>query len=160
MKVKYFLALFLIVGLMGCTRNHITSKSTLPVPDPSKSITLFLLANYTTSPQAGARAANLIDGILVERGYKVITEFTKNQSDLEQQLMIAKKNGSRFLFTGGVTEWRYKTGIDGEPAVSLQLKLIDVATGNIAWNSVASADDWGSGSVGKTAQIMLEEMLQ
>jgi hypothetical protein len=44
-------------------------------------------------------------------GYKVITEFTKNQSDLEQQLMIAKKNGSRFLFTGGVTEWRYKTGI-------------------------------------------------
>ncbi len=160
MKVKYLLALFLIVGLMGCTRNLIISKSKMPIPDPKKSITLSLLDNYTTSPQAGARAANLIDGILIERGYKVITAFAKHERNLRQQLQRAKKNGSRYLLTGGVTEWRYKTGIDGEPAVSLQLKLIDVITKNIVWNSVASADDWGSGSIGKTAQLMITEMIK
>lgn len=159
-KVKYFLLLCLIIGLTSCTSNHITSSSIMPPPDPQNSVTLFLLDNYTTSHQAGARAANLIEGILIERGYQVVTEFKKHDSDIAQQLKIAKKNGSRFLLNGGVTEWRYKTGIDGEPAVSLQLKLIDVITQKVVWNSVASSNNWGNGTVGKTAQLMLEEMLR
>ena len=159
MKIK-FISLAFVLGLMGCSSTQITTSSTLPMPQQGQSITLFTLDNYTTSPQAGARAANIIEGILIARGYNVITAFTKQESDISQQLMIANGNSSRYLLNGGVSEWRYKTGIDGEPAISLQLKLIDVASKKVVWNSVASGNDWGNASIGTTAQKLFDEMMQ
>lgn len=159
MAVK-LLPLFLILGLFGCSSTEIITSSPMPIAQQGQNITLFVLDNYTTSPQAGARAANIIEGILIARGYNVITAFEKNESDVSQQLKIAKKNNSRYLLNGGVSEWRYKTGIDGEPAISVQLKLIDVTSKNVIWNSVASGNDWGNASIGTTAQNLFDEMMQ
>lgn len=123
-------------------------------------ITLFGLNNYTDTPRAGMRASNIIEGILVAKGYTVINNVDDKVPSLEKARKIAKENGSKYFLYGGVTEWRYKTGIDGEPAVSLQCGLYKTKNGDVYWSATGSDSDWGNASIGTTAQDLLSEMMR
>ncbi len=144
----------------ACSTLELTGRDTLPAVEKTKSITLFSLSNYTDTPQAGMRASNLIEGALLTRGYTVVNAISLGAKNLQDQIKIASENNSGYLLTGGVSEWRYKTGIDGEPAISLHVKMIEVASGKTIWNSTASSNDWGNASIGTTAQQMIESMFQ
>ena len=151
-------ALFLF---QGCTHTQIASHSQLPVIENSETIALYALENYTDTPRAGMRAANIAEGVLLAKGYQVrnrITESTRRMS-LEEKISDAKKYHTDYLFAGGVSEWRYKTGIDGEPAISLHFKLIDVHTRRVVWSSVGSDNSWGNASIGTVSQELITSML-
>lgn len=60
---------------------------------------------------------------------------------------------------GGVSEWRYKTGIDGEAAVSLMLSLVDLKTSQVVWSATASDTSWSNSSLGTLAQNLIQKML-
>jgi len=150
------LALF----LGACSTIEVTTGSSLPDTNSTKSITVFSLDNYTDTPQAGKRVSNLIEGILHAKGYTVIQSIDLGEKTLKEQVQIAKNNGSDYFLNGGVTEWRYKTGIDGEPAVSIQCKMIKVSSSEVAWSATASSNDWGNSSLGTTAQQMLENVFE
>ncbi len=156
MKIVYTFLLALIFG--ACSSTHITSSAVLPTVDEIRSISIFALDNYTDTPQAGMRAANLIEGVLISQGYTLDNQVMIKTKSLEEKLRIASENGSDYLLIGGVSEWRYKTGIDGEPAISLQCKLIEVSSSAVIWNSTASSNDWGNASIGTTAQEMIVSM--
>jgi len=158
MKIIYAAALVLILG--ACSRLEVSTGSVLPDTNQTKSITLFALDNYTDTPQAGMRASNLIEGILHAGGYKVVNAVSLGNKSLNEKIQIAKSKGSDYMLTGGVSEWRYKTGIDGEPAVSLHCKLVEVTSSKVVWSSTASSNDWGNASIGTTAQEMIEIMFQ
>jgi len=131
-----------------------------PISKPSKdiSIMLFALDNYTVTPQAGLTTANILEGVLISKGFTVITAFNETANSLEERLEIAKEKGTRFIMLGGLSAWRYKTGIDGEPAVSLQLKLIDVQTALVTWSATASGHDWGNSTIGGVGQNIIDSM--
>ncbi|SFZ97860.1 Extracellular Matrix protein PelC [hydrothermal vent metagenome] len=120
-------------------------------------ITVYAFKNYTDTPQAGERAANLMEGLLSAKGYK-----TSNRVDEPQTSLNSQFNSSRtqYILIGGVTEWRYKTGIDGEPAISLQMKLIDRSSKRVLWSATGSDNNWGNASIGTTAQGLFEKLLQ
>jgi len=122
-------------------------------------VTLFRLNNYTDTPRAGMRASNIIEGILLTKGYKVTSHINDKTPTLKKAMKIAKKDGSKYFMYGGVSEWRYKTGIDGEPAVSIQCTLYKTKKGKKEWSAIGSDSDWGNASIGTTAQDLLEEML-
>ena len=146
----------------GCSRSQIATKDTMPDKSYSRKVTLFALENYTDTPQAGMRAANIVEGVLRARGYEVESKIniSLRKSTLRKKIADAKKEESDYLFIGGVSEWRYKTGIDGEPAVSLQFQLINVSTQKIVWSATGSDSSWGNASIGTTAQELIESMLQ
>jgi len=146
--------------LMACSSLEITTSFPLPLNDKVQSITIFSLENYTDTPQAGMRASNLIEGVLLSQGYTVRNAISLRPKDLKEKLRIAGENGSDYLLTGGVSEWRYKTGIDGEPAISLQCTLIKVDSAKVVWSTTASSNDWGNSSIGTTAQSMISAMLE
>ena len=158
--MKYIYMTFLILLLGACSTLEVSVGSKLPDTNQTKSITLFALDNYTDTPQAGKRASNLIEGILYAKGYKVVKAIKTGEKTLQEQLVIAQKNGSDYLLNGGVSEWRYKTGIDGEPAVSIQCKMINVHSAKVIWSATASSNDWGNSSIGTTAQEMLENVFE
>jgi PBP1b-binding outer membrane lipoprotein LpoB len=135
-----------------------TTQQQLPaVQEKQKiSIILFDLQNYTDTPRAGKRAANIVEGVLASKAYHV-SYYPKSLS-LPEALSIAKKQNVHYLMNGAVSEWRYKTGIDGEPAVSLRLALYEVESGKLIWSGVGANNDWGKGSIGTTAQSLIEEM--
>ncbi len=68
--------------------------------------------------------------------------------------------GCGYFMTGGVSEWRYKNGIDGEPVVSLRLTLYNASTGRAVWSATGSAGNWGNDTLGRTAQALIEEMVK
>ncbi len=167
MKNRILLAL-LALFLIGCSSTTIvTTKSLPPVyVDINKThqikndikITLINLNNYTDTPRAGQRATNIVEGILLAKGYQVITHINTNIITLQTAQKKAQADESKYFLTGGISEWRYKTGIDGEPAVSLQLSLYDTKSGEIVWSATGADSDWGTGSIGTTAQNLISKM--
>ena len=122
-------------------------------------VTLFRLHNYTDTPNAGLRASNILEGLLLAKGFKVRSHIHETIPSLKQARSIAKEEGSKYFMYGGISEWRYKTGIDGEPAVSIQCSLYKVKKGKLVWSATGSDSSWGMGSIGTTAQDLLAEMM-
>lgn len=123
-------------------------------------VSVFKLNNYTDTPRAGMRAANIVKGILLSKGYKIKSHIYDDVYTLKKAKKIAKKDKSRYFVIGGLSEWRYKTGIDGEPAVSLQLSMYKTKGSKLVWSATGSDSDWGNGSIGTTAQNLVEMMMK
>ncbi len=123
-------------------------------------ISLFQLNNYTDTPEAGKKAANILQGILEAKGYKVIPHYKKRIVSFKRAKKIAKKDRSRYFMMGGVTEWRYKNGIDSEPVVSVRLSLYRTKKGKLIWSATGSDGNWGNDSLSYTAQCLMTEMIE
>jgi len=155
--------LFLIITILfmvNCSNQKLSVSKEIPYLEDKK-IALYPLQNYTDTPRAGMRATNILEGILLAKGYNVDSRLdskTKKMS-LDKKLRDARRRGDKYAMVGGVSEWRYKTGIDGEPAISLFIKLVDTSTKKIVWSATASDNDWGTASVGTVAQELFESMV-
>jgi len=168
--MKYFLTLAATtLFLAGCsTTTMIATNKELPqvYVDVNKThqvkndvkITLLRLGNYTDTPKAGQRATNIVEGVLLAKGYDVTTHIAQAQDSIAAAQAQARQDHSKYFLRGGVSEWRYKTGIDGEPAVSLQLSLYKTENASLVWSATGSDSDWGTGSIGTTAQNLIEKM--
>lgn len=121
-------------------------------------VSLFKLNNYTDTPRAGQRATNIVEGVLLAKGYKIYTHLTSDSKSLESFQEQAQEDGAKYFLSGGVSEWRYKTGIDGEPAVSLRLNLYKTNNMKLIWSATGADSDWGTGSIGTTAQELIRSM--
>jgi TolB-like protein len=159
---KYiYILIFSITIFFGCSNQKLSHSEAMPYAEDKK-IALYPLANYTETPRAGMRAANILEGVLLSKGYKVdnrLTDKTRKLS-LDRKIADARRRGDRYALVGGVSEWRYKTGIDGEPAISVFIKLIDTSNKNVVWSATGSDNDWGNESVGTVAQRLFESMIE
>jgi len=128
------------------------------------------LLNHSDTPEAGARAADIAATLLRSQGIKQLTIYTpsandKNLPELDQQKILskafrqAKKEGQRFAVSGSVQEWRYKSGLDGEPAAGITLTITDLMTGKIIWSASGSKTGWGRESVSGTAHKLMAELI-
>ncbi len=171
MKISQRIALAILIVLVGgcSTASLVTTEKSLPalykdINDTHRikndvSVSLFRLNNYTDTPRAGMRAASILEGILLTKGYDISSHINDKKVSLKKAKKIAKEDGSKYFMYGGISEWRYKTGIDGEPAVSLQCSLYKTKNGNLVWSATGSDSDWGNASIGTTAQDLLSEMI-
>ena len=131
---KFFL--FFVFLLIGCS----SVQKDIYVNNLKKtSIKIVSIKNYSQTPYADRKAISILEGVLRSKGF-----------------MVVDKNANYFLY-GKVIEWRYKVGIDGEPAVSLYIEIKD-KNGNIVYSAVASKSDWGNKSLGTCAQELMEDI--
>ncbi len=161
LKSLFFAAI--VLASFGCSASVQTKMKLSSIHSDTNggaTISLFALKNYTDTPRAGMRASNLVDGVLLAKGYKVVTHIQEGEKTIQEMREIALKDNSQYFLYGGVSEWRYKTGIDGEPAVSLKCVLYDTKTSHVVWSATASDSDWGNSSVGTTAQKLIESMIE
>ena len=77
---------------------------------------------------------------------------------LEKALAWARGNGLRYGLTGSVDEWRYKVGVDGEPAVGVSLQLLDITTGAVVWTATGSKSGWSREALSAVAHKLLDEL--
>lgn len=154
--LKGFVSFVVLLVISGCSY---TVQSRGEIPN-DKVISIFAMKNYTDTPRAGERASNILEGILLTKGYTVISHVSQSNLSFEEMQKIAKQDDAKYFFHGGVSEWRYKTGIDGEPAVSLTCVLYKTKDAQVVWSATASDSDWGTSSIGTTAQNLLESMIK
>lgn len=160
---KYLaLPLLLLIGLIivNCSSVDVARKGNVK---KSAKIIVLPFENNTETPFAGIRAAKITEGVLSAHGFNVAHNMYKQKEytaeDIKEMMMRAKEEGYRYVVTGSVNEWRYKTGIDGEPAVSITLTVIDLATEAPVFSGVASESGLGYSSIGVLAQKLIDDMV-
>ena len=124
--------------------------------------------NYTETPMAGLRAASIVESVLAKNSVILSSlvagseemEVTKSKAEfIKAKKEAAKRLGAEYLIMGNVQEWRYKTGIDGEPVVSFSLSLINLNTDKVVFNAVGAKSAWGHKSIGIVAQEIAQELI-
>ena len=66
---------------------------------------------------------------------------------------------AQYALTGAVDEWRYKVGVDGEPAAGVTLRIVDVATGNTLWSGAGGKSGWSREALSAVAQKLIRQLL-
>lgn len=154
-------------ALAGCA--EIKSTAALQL-ERSDSIALLPIINLTETPQAGARAEVIVEALLQARGFSQLKRYagTTNGDTLFQNIdretvdqasAAARTQKAKYGLTGAVQEWRYKVGVDGEPAVGISLKLINLDTGAVVWTTSGSRTGWSRDAVSGVAQKLLGQLL-
>ncbi len=163
------------VGLAGMMGLVLSACSTLDVGQPpalsGNAIWAILpMANYTETPDAGDRVVSMAESILHQKGGMDIKRYPVkeekgafvlgNNAKLQQAALDwASQNKIQYALTGSVQEWRYKTGVDGEPAVSVTFNLIDMTNGRVVWSATGSRSGWSRSSVGAVGQTLIDQLL-
>jgi hypothetical protein len=124
--------------------------------------------NYTETPMAGLRASTIVEAVLAKKGLYLnsLIEGAEEIENLKSKKAFFKSKkeearllGAEYLIMGNVQEWRYKTGIDGEPVVSFSISVIDLKMDKVVFNGVGAKSAWGHKSIGVVAQEIAQELI-
>lgn len=161
-------SLLLVLG--ACAVIRTTAGTGAPVPREAR-WALLPFVNHTESPQAGLRAEVIADALLRARGVnnlmhyppslssEVLLEPAERKVQLDAQKW-AREQGLRYALQGTVDEWRYKVGVDGEPAVGLVLQIIDLQSGDVVWTGVGARSGWSREALAAVAQKLIDGLLE
>ncbi len=181
-----FFGCLLIPLLSACSVDQIYHNKAL---DNKANWVLLPIVNRSQTPQAGERVEAILVSLLRSRGITHITHYPKtpqsqilmmldDQTRYNKALKWASTQQFRYAITGTVEEWRYKAGLDGEPAVGVTLQVIDlrqhkkapaskiaaiVASGQetlpVLWSATGARTGWGSEGIAATTQKLLNKLL-
>ena len=147
MKKILFVLSFFLIGCSSVQKNVTVFKI-----DKKEPIAVLPFKNFSQTPYAGIKASLIAEGVLRSKGFKVIQAYViKNDK-------ITKKNiNSNYILSGKVIEWRYKTGIDAQPVVSLYIQIKN-KKGRVVYSGLVSKSDLGNKSLGICAEEALEDI--
>ncbi|SOZ18453.1 conserved Hypothetical protein, putative outer membrane protein [Cupriavidus taiwanensis] len=153
--------------LAGCA---VTDVGRAPALARGETIAVLPIVNYTETPQAGLRAEAIAESLLKTGGVASLKRYPAalnpetlfepaEREAVGKALEWARAEKARYALTGAVQEWRYKVGVDGEPAVGISLQLLDVNSGEVVWSATGSDSGWSRASLSGTAQKLLRRLL-
>lgn len=165
--MRIVLTIVLAALAAGCVT--LNSGSTATIERNAKWVMLPVM-NHTEVPQAGLRAEAITEALLRTQGVKDLTRYPPalNPDTLfepaERKVMAdadkwARSQGARYAIYGAVDEWRYKVGIDGEPAVGMALHIMDLQNNTVVWSGVGGKSGWSRESLSGVAQKLIRELL-
>jgi predicted component of type VI protein secretion system len=165
MKKNFSFVLILLIFLSfisGCS--SVVNTERVYIDLKGKNVIVVPFENYTETPLAGLRVASITYGVVASKGYKVNIYNLKEDKDLKPEeiktlIDKAKDENYDFAITGSVNEFRYKTGIDGEPAVSITVKIYDLKNDKVVYSAVGSKTGWSHESLTTVSQKILNKLV-
>jgi hypothetical protein len=156
--IRIITALIAILFL-GCAQKELSIQNS-HIP---KTVKVIPFANLTQTPLAGYRVASILEGVLKEKNYNIQSSLFKYQEKdytLEELKNILKKEKDGYIVTGYVNEFKYKAGIDAQPAVSITLKVYNPKTKKYIYTSTISEIGSTYDSLGVITQKALKEIIK
>ncbi len=159
--LKYFLPIFLLYFLSGCAEvvNYSPSEG---VPRDGV-IAVFPFQNNTDTPFAGRKMEDITVSVLLSEGYLARGVVLKGEEEYlseDKAIKISKKLPTKYYLFGSVNEYRYKSGVEAEPAVAVSFKIVDKDAQKIVYSAVGAKNGWGGESLGSTAQKLILELIR
>ena len=159
--------LFALTLLTACST---LDRSAAPTLGANALWVVLPFSNNTETPLAGSRAEAIAEGLLRSQG---IAKLRRAPAALQQDALFepgdrkqqdaalawAREQGARYALAGSVDEWRYKVGVDGEPAVGIALSIIDVVSGETLWSGVGGKSGWSREALSAVAQQLMRSLL-
>lgn len=165
--MKRWLTILLLLPLLAaCSTQRVEKGEAL---SRNASWVLLPVVNQSQAPQAGERVEALVETELRVLGldprhYPVGTghnplALLDEERRFRTALQWARRQKFRYGVTGSVQEWRYKSGLDGEPAAGISLRVIDVDSGKVLWAASGARTGWGYESLSGTATKLVHQLL-
>ena len=159
--------LAVVAALGGCAT--INSGGSAPALSQNDSWAVLPILNYTETPQAGMAAEAITQSLLTSSGFQVkrypanlsketLVEPT-DRASIDKALEWARKENVKYAVSGSVEEWRYKVGVDGEPAAGVTLQVIDVQSGTVVWSATGSRTGWSRSSLSAIGQKLIASLI-
>ena len=164
----------LVLGLLsiiltGCASSIQSTVNQEPL-DRQARWAILPITNNTDTPQAGLSAEAMAEHQLRSRGVAQVQRYPSALSRdslfepterkvTEEALKWAKDQGMQFVLLGSVEEWRYKVGIDGEPAVGVTLQVMDLTKDRVVWSASGAKSGWSRQALAAVAQSLLTDLL-
>jgi polysaccharide biosynthesis protein PelC len=137
------------LALSGCATTQFNSAPS-PHPDGQALWCVVAPINGTSTPYAGERVQQQLAALLGAQGLTRVLlapaagengplPIDNGTTGERQALDWARHHQARYALEGSVDEWDYKVGLDGQPAVGVTLRLLDLKSGEIIWSGAASA---------------------
>lgn len=164
---KVLASLTLVVALAGCST---MDRGTAPRLEPQATWAVLPFDNHTETPMAGSRAEAIAEALLHAKGVGVVKRYTATSSQdvlfastdanaSTAALDWAREQNATYALTGAVDEWRYKVGVDGEPAAGVILRIIDVKTGATLWTGAGGKSGWSREALSSVGQKLIRALL-
>jgi len=157
------------VSLTACTTTSTVSTSGAALDGGAK-WTILPITNHTDTPQAGLAAEAITEHLLRARGVANLAHYPPTLSRdtlfepserrvVDEAQKWAHDQGIRYGVTGMVEEWRYKVGIDGEPAVGVTLQVINLEDGRVLYSASGAKSGWSREALSGVATKLLESLV-
>jgi TolB-like protein len=168
-RIHFILFGLAAVLLSGCSSLNSYSADSQAL-DSRARWALLPIVNNTDTPQAGLSAEALLEHVLLSRGIDSLTRYPAalsrdslfeptERKTSEEALKWAREQGLRYAVTGSVEEWRYKVGIDGEPAVGVTLRVLDLSNGRVLWSASGASSGWSREALASVAQSLIIKLI-
>ncbi|MDH0047930.1 penicillin-binding protein activator LpoB [Comamonas terrigena] len=159
--------LALASALAGCST---TDRGSTPALQRQASWAVLPFENHTETPMAGQRAEAIAAALLHARGVGEVKRYAgpaqqdplfgvPGGASADSGLGWARDQGVAYALTGAVDEWRYKVGVDGEPAAGVTLRIIDVKTGATLWTGAGGKSGWSREALSAVGQKLIRGLL-
>ena len=128
------------------------------------------VSNYSETPQAGERVESMLETLLRRAGVYQLDRYPPIKDDdthlvvsdrqrYEESLGWARQQNFEYAVSGSVEEWRYKSGIEGEPAVGLSVRIVDLKTNRVLWSGSGARTGGAGDNASGTALTVLSSLL-
>ncbi len=133
-------------------------------------VAMLPVANFTDVPQAGLRVEALLEPALRQIGLRQLAIYPpelnpetlfepgERKAQLEAEKW-AHGQAVRYVITAAVNEWRYKVGVDGEPAVGLMVQVKDLSTGRVVYSAAGGRTGASRESLVAVGQQLTAELV-
>jgi polysaccharide biosynthesis protein PelC len=135
----------MLTFMIGCSYQR-GSVETGDVLSHGRHAAILPLVNLTTYPHAGRIVGDLLTTEMyastdfrIMESTEMLDRLKGEEEDLDRVLdrtvaqRIGEKLGVDTVVFGSVTEYRYKRGLDEDPVVGINIRMLDVPSGNILW---------------------------
>ncbi len=162
-----FLGLFLLSGCTSMQVNH-SNYVRLCLAQP---VVVLPFTNMTETPQADERATAILTDLLRTKGMRYVASYPSKMTKPSlipgvkptipraKMLAWAREQGFSYAFIGSVTEWNYKVGLDGEPAIGVNIDMVNLRAGIVEWSAVGSKSGGSRTALSEVAITLINAML-
>ena len=156
-------------GLAGCASSsevrHGGARSSL---GGASRVLLAPLHNATPDETAGRAVTELTATALLAHGIPLAqteASLLRGRALVEEGkeaelLELARSLQCTHVLFGTVTEYRYKSDLDGSPIVSVTMRMVDAGDGATLWQGTSTKMTQYFGSLSRTAQLAVDNLLQ
>ena len=157
----------LSLALAGCTSMAHAPSLNLTC---SEKWVILPMENFTETPHAAQAAETLAENVLRSQGIGEVTQYPSGLADslaefgtvsqkYAKALDWARGQEAHYGLSGSVTEWRYKSGTEGEPVAGMTLRIIDIETGKSVWTTGGSRTGWDRDAITGVGQKLIRKLL-
>lgn len=129
------------------------------------------VVNNSETPQAGERLEAILDTMLRKGGVATLDRYPPPKEDdthlvssdrqrYEAALEWARGAKYDYAVGGSVEEWRYKSGLDAEPAIGISMRVLEVNTGKVLWAATGTRTGGSNQNTSATAVELVDTMMR